>query len=115
LGISPGSVNRIAKLNGLEYSAVPKPANEARRDYAQAERLKLVNEFFDKTRALLPEVDEPQKLQHLATTLAILIDKRRLEDGEATSRAEVNSTDARDRIAGRITELTTRRRAEGVA
>lgn len=109
LGCSAGSVNRIAKLNGLEYSS-PKHAAECRRDYAAAERLELLNQGFDKARELLPAIKSPQWLQAWSISMGILIDKRRLEDGEATARTEVSSDGARDRVARRIDELAARRR-----
>lgn len=110
------TVNRIAKANGLEYSA-PKNAIEARVDYCAAERLKLLNAGFDKALELLPHIDAPQPLQQWTVAVGTLIDKRRLEDGEATSRSEVSDhrDDARARLAGRLDELATRRRARPAA
>src|SRR5579864_8029078 len=109
LAVRVSTVNRIAKANGLQYSA-PKNAAAARRDYAQKERLALLNEGFDKAREMLHTTKylTPDGLQKWSTALGILIDKRRLEDGEATSRQEMNLVDpavARERVLGQLTKL----------
>ncbi len=87
------TVGRIAKAEGIEsVNAAPKKANAARRDYAQAERLELLNEGFDKAREILKTVTEPKDLQSWMIAVATAIDKRRLEDGEATNRNENHNT-----------------------
>src|SRR5678816_3304167 len=91
-GCNPSTVNRIAKSNGLQYCP-PKNLVEARRDYSQVERLALLNLGFEKARELLPAIKSPQWLQAWSISLGILIDKRRLEDGEATSRTEFYGDD----------------------
>ena len=114
-GCGAATVNRIAKRNGLEYSA-PKHAAEARRDYAAAERLALLNKLFDKVREMAdgPSLT-PNGLQALTISMGILTDKRRLEDGEVTARTEVNGGDARERIARRLDELAARRATKAAA
>lgn len=67
----------------------------AQRDYAQAERLQLLNEGFDKAREILKAVTEPKDLQSWMIAVATAIDKRRLEDGEATNRNENHNTAGR--------------------
>lgn len=114
LKCSPSTVNRVAKANGLEYSA-PKNTAECRRDYAQAERIELLNKGFAKAEEMLPTLKTAGWLQSWTIALGILIDKRRLEDGEATQRMEVHGDGARDRIARRLDELAARRAAKGVA
>ena len=114
LGCSVGSVNRVAKLNGLEYSA-PKHAAEARRDYAFVERVALLNKLFDKLSEMADGPLTPNGLQALTIAMGILTDKRRLEDGDVTARTEVTGGDARERIASKLDELATRRRTERVA
>jgi hypothetical protein len=109
------TICRIAKAAGLEYSA-PKNANICRRDYAQAERLVFLNEIFDKARELLSTVQSPDDLRAIAVTAGILVDKRRLEDGEATTVTENRNADlTRERLASRVDELATRRRQKAVA
>jgi hypothetical protein len=110
----PATVNRIAKRNGLEYTA-PKMAAEARRDYALVERVALLNKLFDKVREMADGPLTPNGLQALTISMGILTDKRRLEDGEVTARTEVNGGDARERIASRLDELAARRREAGAA
>lgn len=108
-GRAPVTVCRIAKKAGLSYSP-PKNANEARHDYAQAERLKFLNAIFDKATELLANVTQPDDLRSIAITAGILIDKRRLEDGEATTVTESRNSDiTRERLASRVDELAARR------
>lgn len=114
LKCSPSTVNSVAKANGLEYSA-PKKAGQARKDYAAAERLDLLNQAFAKAEEMLPTLKTAGWLQSWTIALGILIDKRRLEDGEATQRMEVHGDGARARIARRLDELAARRAAKGVA
>jgi transposase-like protein len=89
VGRDPRTVNRIAKAEGIEsHIAAPKRANEARRDYAQAERLELLNEGFDKARELLDGIQDAREMQAWMVAVGTGIDKRRLESGEVTSRGE---------------------------
>jgi hypothetical protein len=110
----PATVNRIAKRNGLEYSA-PKNAAEARRDYSLIERVALLNKLFNKLSEMVDGPLTPNGLQSLTIAMGILTDKRRLEDGEVTARTEVSGGDARERIASRLDELASRRREAGAA
>lgn len=106
------TINRIAKAEGLEYTA-PKNAVEAKRTFDQTRRLEVIDELVAKARSLVPSVDDPQKLTQLITGVAILIDKRRLEDGEATSRTETRTDgDTRERLIGRLDELANKRAAK---
>jgi hypothetical protein len=115
LGRSPGTINRISQQLGLEYST-PTKAIEARIDYALEQRLDLLNAGFEKARELLDGIDRPSQLMQWAIALGTLTDKRRLEDGEATSRSEVtNVDDARARIASKLDELAQRRRTRSLA
>lgn len=50
-----------------------------------------------------------------AVALGVLIDKLRLEGGEATSRSEVSLEDARAKLTGRLDDLAIRRRARQAA
>lgn len=113
-GCGPATVNRIAKRNGLEYSA-PKHAAECRRDYAAAERLALLNKLFDKVREMADGPLTPNGLQALTISMGILTDKRRLEDGEVTARTEVSGGSARERLASRLDELAVRRREKAAS
>jgi hypothetical protein len=113
-GRGVATINRIAVEYGLEYSA-PKHAAEARQTFSQDRRLKLIDDMVDTLYGLMVDVKKAHDFQALVTSAAILIDKRRLEDGEATSRSEVSTDDSRNRVARRVDELAARRRTEGVA
>jgi transposase-like protein len=113
-GIGAATVNRIAKRNGLKYSA-PKNAAICRRDYAAAERLALLNKLFDKVSELADGPLTPTGLQALTISAGILTDKRRLEDGEATARTEVHGGGAREQLARSLDELAARRRSQTAA
>lgn len=89
VGRSPSTVQKIAQAEGFESNIrAAKKANDARRDYAQAERLQLLNEGFDKAREILKGVVEAKELQAWMMAVGIAVDKRRLEDGEVTDRTE---------------------------
>jgi hypothetical protein len=116
LGVGASSVSRIARTHGIPPAyAAPKNANLSNSTFAQVKRLKLIDDMVETLYGLMTDVEKASDFYHLTMSAAVLIDKRRLEDGEATSRAEVNNTDARDRIAGRIAQLAARSRTEGVA
>ena len=111
-GRSISTIVGIAKRAGiaLDQSATNK-AVAARRDFDLANRLDLLNTLFTKAGELSGKIKKPIELQQLATAVAIMIDKRRLEDGEATSRAEVHDDSTRTQLAGRLDELAGRRAA----
>jgi Trp operon repressor len=109
-GRGVATINRLALGTDLEYSR-PTNAAIALVDYCQARRLELLNRLFDKAGEMVDTIATPHELQQLATATAILIDKRRLEDGEATSRSEVSndSGHTRARLTSRLDELAARR------
>ena len=114
LGCSPGTVNRIAKLNGLECHSAKNQAAEmtvsaALADYSLERRMALLNKVFLQAEQMVETAITPHKLQALAIAIGILIDKRRLEDGEVTARTEVSGGAARERLASRLDELAARR------
>ncbi len=120
LGCSPGTVNRLAKLNGLEPSSSRKmelsaAASAAASDYCLERRLALLNKVFAKAEELIDTATTPHKLQALAIAIGILTDKRRLEDGDVTARTEVQSGGARERLARSLDELATRRREKAAS
>lgn len=115
-GVSAMTISRIGAANGIDANRTrTKKANEARRDYAQTARLGLLNKVFDRIEEILPTCTRAQELAQLTTALAIAIDKRRLEDGEATSRSEVSSHGVRERLVSKLDELAARRRPAGAA
>jgi transcriptional regulator with XRE-family HTH domain len=123
LGCGFATVNRIAKRYGavpavprtVEKSPAVLAAEQAAADYSLERRMALLNKVFAQAEQMIETATTPHKLQALAIALGILIDKRRLEDGEATARTEVNGGDARERIARRLDELAARRREKGAA
>lgn len=87
------TVGKIAKAAGLTPDDTHvKAANEARTNYADAQRIGLINKAFAKVEKLVDLFpDNPaasRDLRELVTALGILIDKRRLEDGDVTERTE---------------------------
>jgi hypothetical protein len=111
-GRSQPTVSRIAWAAGIDLNqCATTKAVAARRDFDLANRLALLNKLFIKADQLSETVDKPLELQQLSTAVAIMIDKRRLEDGEATSRSEVHDDSTRARLGGRLDELAARRAA----
>lgn len=110
-GRHQSTVRRIAKAEGIEsVNAAPKKANAARKDYAIAERLELLNEGFEKARDILSTIAEAKDLQAWTVAMGTLVDKRRLEDGEATSREEKVDPERRKRIKASLDDLAEQRR-----
>jgi hypothetical protein len=127
LGYGVATVNRIAKRNGVKCIPHPKTvrspeeiaaiaaAHVALVTYDLERRIALLDKVFNKAEQMLDTVTTPHKLQALCVSLGILIDKRRLEDGEVTSRTEINGDAIRERLASRLDELAARRRSTGAA
>ena len=76
------TVSDIARRAGLDLAgrARMKRADVARTCYASEARIRLVGELLDKARSMLKTCDSSRDLQYLATSIAIGIDKRRLEE-----------------------------------
>lgn len=110
---SSRTVAKIAHAIGIQPNkAATDAATQAHIDYSTAHRLGLINEYFDKWREILGRVQTPQEMQQLAMGLGIMIDKRRLEDGMATTHsitATVDVSDVRTRLNAHIDELSERR------
>ncbi|MCL6640251.1 MAG: helix-turn-helix domain-containing protein [Candidatus Rokubacteria bacterium] len=116
LGVHSSTVSRAARKLGVDVQrCATERATAAKMEFDAARRLEMINAFADKAAEMLPTVRRPIELQHLTTALAILIDKRRLEEGEATARTEVTSHGAREELARRIDELAARRAAKRAA
>lgn len=89
VGRSKQTISRISRAEGfLSDVTATKRASEARRDYALAERLELLNEGFQRARDILPTIKEARELQAWMVAVGTAIDKRRLEDGQVTDRTE---------------------------
>ncbi len=105
-GRGVATVSRIAQEVGLEYSA-PKRANEARHEYALAERIELGNKLF---RRVAEKTDDPEltsrDLKDLAVAFGVLIDKRRLEDGQSTGQTTIDiASDSWARMREKVAAL----------
>lgn len=113
-GISQPSASRIARANGISLNQIrTEKAREALLDFDVTERLKLSNEMLAKARAMLASIDKPSELQSLAMTLAILTDKRRLEEGQVTDRLEHRDARAELDESKQLLKLVSDRRAAG--
>jgi hypothetical protein len=120
-GCSHQTVGRIAREmdHSVDRSATER-ATRLRRDYAQAERLSVINEAFEAVRRAIPKVAwNETNPRDLVVALGILIDKRRLEDGEATSRGETVTVEDRrqaraevERVIDELAERRGRKRTE---
>lgn len=119
IGCSPMTVSNIGKAAHVEsvrtFGQKAAEARDAvadiRRDYNLAGRLELLNLGFEKLVNLLASVIDATEMQRWSTAVGILIDKRRLEDGDVTSRTETIADPAVDEFDRRILDLAARRRA----
>ncbi len=83
-GRSQSAVSALAKEHGISPVRLMPRAQRAARDYNKVERRNLLNLAFDKAGDLLERGDiTARDLKDVVTAVAIAIDKRRLEDGEA--------------------------------
>jgi hypothetical protein len=124
VGCSAGSVTNIAAAEGHDFVQSAK-SEEARasayarrqvaREFAAADRLALLNRGLVVAERLLVKVKTGRDLQVWAGAVGTLIDKHRLEAGEATERTEVTTDAARDRLARRLMELAAAGDQDGAA
>ncbi len=94
LGRAQSTISEYAKRQG--YSPLPertpRVANQARRDYARAERIDLLNTAFATGEEILKRGGlTAREYKEVMTGIAIGIDKRRLEEGEPDSVRETRS------------------------
>ena len=132
-GIHKGTITRWAKKLGLETKSLVRmaEANEAREARITSKRLQLKELLISKAVDLARRMDEPHidfkgsgnlgpteveypkapaaACQNYATSIGILIDKFRLENGEVTGREEVVTVDAVDREIQRLEAELARR------
>jgi hypothetical protein len=109
---APGTVQTIANQEGIPsaYSA-PKKAIDAKIAYAEERRLEIIGKGFDKANDLLHGIADAGELQKWSIALGTLVDKARLETGEATSRSEQVDPERRRKMKESLDELSSRRRA----
>jgi len=131
-GICKTSIARWAAAAGVVTSHGEKTqaATEARQLRVEAKRAELRETLLDKAIDMAARMNEPHidfkganveevtfpkapaaACQHYATSIGILIDKFRLENGESTSRSEVQLDDtanARQRLAQQLARVAER-------
>ena len=84
--VSSGTVHTVARSLGLtdpEHSSMKK-ANAARVKYSADKRRELSDILFARVQVLASAEPTGQELKDVVMSYAILTDKRRLEDGQAT-------------------------------
>jgi Helix-turn-helix domain len=115
-GRSKDTVARIAREAGIESDVRKvKKAAEVRLAYAEERRLEIIGKGFDKADALLKKIKDAGELQKWSVALGTLVDKARLETGEATSRSEnVDPAEAarRQRMRESLDEVAAKRRKQ---
>lgn len=112
-GINQGTVSKIAKAEGIDGIYAP-PKNAARARHARAvydleQRMGLSDRAFEVLESELGNTP----LKDWSISYAVLVDKRRLEEGKATERHE-HVDSARDDVTRRVDELAARRRTRGL-
>ena len=114
---SPGTVGNVARAEGIPALDIqtPKKANEARSAFAEERRLTIIGKGFDKADELLSRIKDAGEFQKWTVGLGTLVDKARLEMGEATSRNESHSYDHSEDLEGYFAELDTFRAEDGEA
>lgn len=133
-GVSRDCVQRWARAAGLSTSAATKRATEAALSSLAARRLRIRDKLAERAEEMLDrmgeavtvyvgsgatpipvDMDRPgaSTCKDLATTAAILIDKLRLEAGEATSRDEHTFAHVSDSELIAEAEAILRRAADG--
>ena len=100
VGRAQSTISEFAKQEG--YSPLPertpRVANKARRDFAKAERMELLNLGFEVAWEKLESSElSPRDYKELMTGVAIAIDKRRLEEGQPNSVHETSSGHPHDK------------------
>lgn len=111
--VAPSTVSTIAREQGVDTErARTKKAEAARLDYDCARRLELLNTLFAKATTLANAAADGRDFRDIVVAVGVLIDKRRLEDGEVTDRVDVHNGGARERLVSRLDELAERRRAK---
>lgn len=91
---SRSTIAKIAREAGLDADRTSTAkATRARTQYAAADRLELINQGFAKVEAMLANISadpgDARNLREIMTSLAILIDKRRIEDGDTPNKIDM--------------------------
>ena len=77
-----GTISRIASRNGLDLGerSTTKRAALIKSCYAAEDRIKLIGRGMDKAAELLTQITSPRDLKDWSVAVAVLADKRRLEE-----------------------------------
>ncbi len=111
--LSASEVRRHCLKHGVrapELQDVKRKLIDVALAYDLERRLQLSNKAFTYLENILDEgqVDTPEKMRSWATAFGVLIDKRRLEEGQATMRVETLNGGAKNVLANKIAELAAR-------
>lgn len=114
VGVSHTTVGNFAKEKSIKPAhAAPQVALAAKKEYDAAGRAALSNELFDRIRALVADPNtRARDIKDLALAFGICTDKRRLEEGESTSRSEQHYSKGLD-LEQEFRALDDRLEAEG--
>ncbi len=103
------TVWHIADDEGILNHPPPKSAIAANRDYAKGARLALLNQGFTQAEEMLPDLTTPLELKNWTIAVAVLCDKRRLEEGLSTERLDVaDAGQIHDRLLAKLEDLASR-------
>lgn len=81
VGLSNGWISKIASDRGYDISTErTRKAAKCKSLYNRPERIKVIADGIDKLVAMLPEITKAKDMRDWSVSLAILMDKRRLED-----------------------------------
>ena len=88
VGVSCATVSNVASARGLDISTErTRKAAKCKSLYTRPDRIKVIADGIDKLVAMLPEITKAKDMRDWSVSLAILMDKRRLE----------NSNDSKER------------------
>ena len=109
-GVSAKTVSLIAKAEGIPVGNVSsvKNAATARTVYNLEARQAFSDQLFEQLKL---DIKNGVPTKDVIMGFAILTDKRRLEEGQATERHEYNDRSDREFVTGRVDELAARRRS----
>ena len=81
VGVSCATVSNVASARGLDISTErTRKAAKCKSLYTRPDRIKVIADGIDKLVAMLPEITKAKDMRDWSVSLAILMDKRRLED-----------------------------------
>jgi hypothetical protein len=100
------TISAIAKREGLLRPH--SPGTEAHSTYTREKRVTLLDQLFVKLEELLEDVKTPKDFQILVAAMGVLVEKRRIEDGDPNASPAATLSGAKERLQGKI-DLVARR------